>query len=661
MFNWQFEEEPENLPLPVRKERRWGSGAWFLLLFFTVAAAVVIAWRGGQAQLETSEAKLRTEIQTILDLQHEAVQKGDGSLYLSFLTADDGWQMAQLQPIIQQSVASGLSVTRVQQRDDFLWANLTWTDSSGESRQRLVFYQWQNGRWLQAPTDPTFWGPRERHVFDWGMLVLPEADAEWVDDVGLFVSGEIEQLCQRRCLADRLPILVELTEAWGVTAVPGHIRLPSPRLVALDSANQPAPAFYQLLRTRLSEQMTPSVIRFAIPPPNYHNNQTVIDYDQAAREFMADNPDITVELVHLEALPDDLAELAYLYDGAAVAPSVFMVARGDVFDLTDFAAADPAFDALDFYEQIWRGAEWHGRIWFMPIAAQMRVIYYDQEAYQKAGLSMPSLRWSWDEMNADIDRLIAAQPPTSDLQWSYLDTGLDSLYAYAYNWQNPCAGQATVRCNQTLNQAQIAAALGWYGALAGQPGKMPDVTLLMETAVQEKCSSAEQIRLSMDERGRFLLWNTQTTRRQAAIWVDLPMEYERQLLLKSLGITAFPGSDRFDGVTPLWVEGGFVSMHSERPLAVWQWLTYLSTQRPRPRYIPARPSVAEEMGFWHFLPRPLGDVMRSAFPFARPVSLYEKVAINWSQVTAVVDGTLAPEEAAQQQPKVCWFNHVNDQ
>ncbi|GAB4273084.1 MAG: hypothetical protein Kow0080_20260 [Candidatus Promineifilaceae bacterium] len=661
MFDWQFGEEPPDLLPSVSKEKLSGGSIWFLLLLFTAAAAVIITWYGGQTQLEASETKLRTEIQTILDLQYEAVQRGDGALYLSFLTADDGWQMAQLQPIIQQSAASGLTVTRVQQRDDFIWANLTWTDSRGESWQRLAFYQWQNGRWLQAPADPVFWGTRERHHFDWGMLILPEADAEWVDDVGLFVAGKIEQLCYRYCLAGRLPITVELAEDWGITAVPGKVRLPSPRLVALDSDNQPAPVFYQLLEARLTEIFTPAVIRFAVPPPNYHNNQTIIDYDQAAQDFMADNPDITVELVHLEVLPDDLGELAYLYDGAAVAPSVFMVAHGDVFDLTDFAATDPAFNAHDFYEQIWRGAEWHGRIWFMPIAAQMQVIYYDRAAYQNAELPLPSRHWSWEEMNADIDRLIAVQPPTSDLQWSYLDTGLDSLYAYAYNWQNPCAGQVTVRCSPTLNQAQIAAALDWYRSLAGQPGKMADVSLLMDTAVQEECSSIEQTPLTRGDCGRFLLWNIQTTRRQAAIWVDLPMEYERQLLLKSLGVTTFPGFDNIDGVTPLWVEGGFVSMHSKRPLAVWQWLTYLSTQRPRPRYIPARPSVAEEMGFWRFLPRPLGNVMYMAFPYARPVRLDEKVAINWNQVTAVVNCIYTSEEAAQQQPKIYWFRRFNDQ
>jgi ABC-type glycerol-3-phosphate transport system substrate-binding protein len=159
-----------------------------------------------------------------------------------------------------------------------------------------------------------------------------------------------------------------------------------------------------------------------------------------------------------------------------------------------------------------------------------------------------------------------------------------------------------------------------------------------------------------EDRQAILLLNLQGSRRKAAVWVDSPVNYEFYLLLAPVGVVSFPGSDRFDGIMPLWLRGSFISQHSERPLAVWQWLKFLSYQAPAPRFIPARPSVAAEMGYWTILPRPLDDVMRTAFPFARPVTIEEKSMLTWEQVTAVVSGKSTPLQAAQQQPVTIWFN-----
>ncbi len=114
------------------------------------------------------------------------------------------------------------------------------------------------------------------------------------------------------------------------------------------------------------------------------------------------------------------------------------------------------------------------------------------------------------------------------------------------------------------------------------------------------------------------------------------MTYEFNLLLSPVGVVPFPGSDRFDGITPLWLRGSYISQHSEQPLAVWRWLKFLSYQSPASRVIPARPSVAAETGYWTVLPRPLGDVMRTAFPFARPVTIEEQGMLTWEMVTAVL-------------------------
>lgn len=371
---------------------------------------------------------------------------------------------------------------------------------------------------------------------------------------------------------------------------------------------------------------------------------------------MALNPGITIELVELEALPENLSTLALEFDGAAVPPTEAMLAAGQVHDLTDFISSDPDFDKADFYEQIWQGTLWRDRNWFMPVAAEMLNLYYDTTYYRLAGHAEPSSRWTWDEMVQDVSSIVDDQPELNELVWGFLDVGLDSLFSYAYNWNNQCSETATVYCQTPLSTDNVAAALEWYKQLAGQPGQMPDLSGELSDVFSATEMSALETVLG-EERQTLLLLNFQGSRRKAAIWVDSPVNYEFNLLLSPVGVVPFPGSDRFDGITPLWLRGGFISQQSERPLAVWQWLKFLSYQSPAPRFIPARPSVAAEMAYWTVLPRPLSDVMRTAFPFARPVTMEELGMLRWDQVMAVVSGELSAEEAAQDQPAIHWFGY----
>jgi hypothetical protein len=143
-----------------------------------------------------------------------------------------------------------------------------------------------------------------------------------------------------------------------------------------------------------------------------------------------------------------------------------------------------------------------------------------------------------------------------------------------------------------------------------------------------------------DERTHLIV-NWQSSQRQAAIWVDEPVRYEHHLLISGIGVVPFPGRPRFggiaSGVTPLWVHGGFISQQSNHPQAVWSWLAFLS-DRPLNatlRYVPARPSVAGQGNFWEILPRPLGNAMRVAFPFARPVLISEQGLISDEELSEV--------------------------
>jgi hypothetical protein len=653
-FDWHVgEDDNDELPEEVIVAT---SRVVFPLLFVIGTAVILIfiigSWRVGQKQVEQADKMLQDEVQSLLDFQHDAFLQGDGDLFFAGYAPDPAFLSAQLLPTNLAAHRAGLNVTRVRQQNERVWVNVSW-DANGETYQRILFFAQQNNSLTQVASDRTFWGTLVVRELDWGTLEFYAVDQEWATAFETAVSQTIDSLCANECA---LPLTISIVDHYRETAVANHIQLPSPRLIALDENGKPALPFWNLLEQKIADRLTPATIQFVVPRLNNASTPAFLDYEQAAAQFMALYPNIIVELTFLDTISNDLAELTTQFDGAAITPSQAVIAAGLVYDLTDYAKSDSDFDQTDFYEQIWQGVLWQERVWMAPQAAQMRLLFYDTKAYQTAELSTPSLRWTWDEMAQNVSQF-GHQADQNILQWGYLDTGLDSLYSYAYNWNNQCTQTATILCQTPLRPQNVAAALEWYRQMAVDEQSMPNLVEQLPELMGAASLTILNEGMLPDERADFLLSNLQTSGRIAAVWVDTPINYEHQLLLAPIGAVPFPGSDRFDGITPLHVQGNFISQASERPFAVWQWIKFLSYQRPSLRYVPARPSVANEMGFWRTLPLPLGDVMRTAFPFAKPITIEEQTVITLEQVTAVITGELTPSQAANQRNDLIWFNN----
>ena len=604
-----------------------------------ITLLILSGWTFLRRQQERNRQALIESTQAALDLMRDAVADGDGELF--FALQDPGVETfaAQLTPQNLAFYRAGPRITNVEQSDALLHANAVWQEN-GRRYQRILFFSQHGNQPRLTATDPNYWGGSKRKQQSWGRLIYHERDEVWTDEIARFVDAEVKELCSTSCLKDKLPVNLIVRSGFLPTAEPAHIYVPSPRLLGLDETGQPADRFWQVLEQRLTDYLTPATIYFAVPPehmwdinPSYFRR---IDYQAAAEAFMAQNPDIRVELIAIKSFPPQAPELL-AYDGAAFAPTIEMIAGGRVVDLTPFMLSDPAFDHSDFYDQIWQAAIWQERLWMMPQAAQMPLMFYHRGAYQSVEQDEPLIGWTWTEMEEDAIKMIGAQIVTGDrIAWGILDQTFDTLYAFAYNHQSLCAGFESQPCPPPLTHNDIAAALEWYLQLSGEEKVMADPSLL-----------------PAEERNRLLINSLFET----AIWVDEPLYYEHRTAMFPMGVLPFPGSDRFDSSTPLWVTGSFISQESERPLATWQWLKFLSSWPPMPHYrlIPARPSVGEEVDFWTRLPRELAEPMRAAFPFARPVRLQERAIFSWPLIRAMLEGELTPQQAAQKGHDFSWF------
>jgi ABC-type glycerol-3-phosphate transport system substrate-binding protein len=636
-FEWVFAEDAENeaeTPAPPRSGRVRGP-FWFMATAVFAILFLLFFWRSQQQQATQLETALTQRVQATLDEIKAAQAAGDQERFMALLGRDPAWRADQLQPAWQDFYQHDLTATRAHPYQALIQANVTWQEN-GRSYQRLLFFEDERGvpRLMSPPAG--YWGQSRQQPYTWGTLQYGEADEVWREAMATFIEQQLTQLCLAPCPT----LTVSLQPHWSETAAPHTIYLPSPRLVALDEQGQPAPAFWELLAERLADRLALTTIHFAVP-----ETAVPLDYERIAADFMAQEPRIQVEIIRLP-LPQPLTPIPP-FDAIAQTPALDQLQAGQVYDLTPLVESDPTYDTFDYYSQIWAGVWWQERVWLLPQAGQLRLLFYDKGAYAAQELANPSLRWTWEEMAADLTRL------DGEKRWGLLDPGPDLLLAYAYNQAN-CPGRFStndclrplsacdvlvshgnlsqigrIGCDRPLSSAAIIATWHWYLELAAKPG-------LVATPLDTPHMEREQ-----------LLNNWQSAQRQATIWVDEPVNYENRLLLDPLGVVSFPGSGLFDGVTPLWVLGNHISAASKRPYSTWQWLTYLDQQPPnRPRrLVPARHSVAQATGYWGNLPSPLGEAMRTAFPFAQPVHFEEQRLFTREQITAVLNGELAPHEA----------------
>lgn len=642
-FDWHIGEEEGDAPPPTPPTPSGGhpsTGLRALLGAILLAALVLSGFYGGQRWLDEREGDVRDQIQAIVDRQQEAYAQGDGELFFTYQSTDIFWRSAFLQPRNLAFYGEPLTVSRAQLHDEVAWANVQ-AEVNGRLLQRILFFSLQpDGSWLQVPQDPLYWGPVVTRSTPWGTFRLMEIDALWADEIEQFVEHTITTQCRLDCVDPDERWVLTIAPHYEDTAVPRHIHVPSPRLIGLDTDGEPDALFWETLETAVLTAITPATIRFGIPPSEF----PLLDYEQAAAEFMALHPHITVELVPLETAVPNAATIATL-DGAAIFPTEQMLASGLIRPLTTYTYTDPDFDQADFYEQMWQAGCWQGQLWMLPQAGHMRILFYDRGSYEQLGMPEPSLRWTWDEMSRDMDQF--AQGDIGP-EWGLMDTGNDALFSYAYNLNNRDGTTSPAQCIHELTDTEVAATLAWYGEMVGQPGHIPNMTgikLPLPDSIYD------------DQARRTILSNWQSAQRRAVIWVEDPIHYELRVQLSPMGVLPFPGSDRFDGITPLWVQGNVIFMNSQRPFMTWQWLSFLSDQAPsaRFRYVPARPSVATASRYWVTLPKQLGDPMRTAFPFARPVLVSEQDQFTWDQITAVLSGEKTAVEAARMTPPIIWF------
>jgi len=629
-FEWtspESDQEAGQSPPDRPTNKRW---PWMLALLIVLCGCVLVLLY--RASRSVDEELLRA-VELYVEAEKRAVDAGDGTIFFSMQDDDPAWRASQIQLARDLAQTEKIKVTHVQTEGDYVWVTLR-SMMGALPIYRQAFFRRSDARLIHAESDPSFWGPKLTHSYSWGKLRLHRADSEWGEMIGEFVAAQVEALCRDGCVERRQPFTLILSSDYETSATEGEIRIPSPRLIGLNGAGRPSPLFWKRLANELDAHLRPAAIRFAAP-------DEVAGLLQArAAEFTTQHPDISVEIVPLSQLPADLDEMLTAVDGAYLQPTPSLIASAHIHDLTSLAETDPRVELEDFYEPILAATKWRGRLWALPLSAEIRLIYFDEPSFESAALSPENyLSQIWQHtVRPEADQLSALH--TESEGWGFLDSSVHTLYAYAFAQR--CAAESLQPCTEPLSEDDLAAALTWYCAMVVQEGAMPDFASMDE-----------------DER-RFWAVNLLSVPRTVPMWVDLPAFYEHTGQIGDVGVLPLRANvedGAGSGPTPLQLHSGVISRSRENPVAVWKWLTYLSHQRPigPARSIPARHSVAQEIEYWETLPPELRGPMSEAFRVARPVGIVDRAYFGWSALDNLVNGGAEAEALAEQMMETIWF------
>jgi ABC-type glycerol-3-phosphate transport system substrate-binding protein len=319
-------------------------------------------------------------------------------------------------------------------------------------------------------------------------------------------------------------------------------------------------------------------------------------YESLIRAFEEENPDLHVQVVSVNDVlelgpigqieyPDDAAQrLVAAADVVDVGISPETVEQGLVRDLAPLMEADPSFQADDFYPGVLERFRWQGGTWALPMTVNYRLIFYDKDAFDQAGVPYPEAGWSWDDLQAKAEALTEGEGDEVT-RWGFVPAGL--TYWIIRSLAGPLADYDADPPLPRFDDPAAVEAVAWYADLHREAGAMPFF----------EPEEGEEGGLQLPEE------QVLVDQGQAAMWAEIDLSWWLRSQQRNVGVVPFPVDAPDEATTPASPSSLAMSAGTQQPQAAWRWMEYLSRQAAPPlamgiTFLPARPSAAVASGFW---------------------------------------------------------------
>jgi ABC-type glycerol-3-phosphate transport system substrate-binding protein len=250
-----------------------------------------------------------------------------------------------------------------------------------------------------------------------------------------------------------------------------------------------------------------------------------------------------------------------------------------LLNLQPMVELDSKFSVDDFYPAAINPYQNQGQLWAVPKQVDAYMLFYNKRLFDEAGLDYPTADWTWDDFLIAAKQLTRAEKTPQQwgtafrhFNWSILPRIKAAQMRDQYSDDDYIDILGTPR----LDNRALIDAVQWTVDLVHEYGVAPEPTLDLVSAGELPCGFSEGCVAML-----------MTTQRATGVTAS---SGQVDLGVVPLPVTGTPATDYS-------LYGYAVSVETEHPEAVWEWLTYLTYQTSVMEAWPARRSVGDDAVF----------------------------------------------------------------
>ncbi len=154
-----------------------------------------------------------------------------------------------------------------------------------------------------------------------------------------------------------------------------------------------------------------ATISGAVRVSTWESGENLQYWNNAIAAFEAANPGVKITL---ESVPQDYGTKLLAQFASGSAPDVFQVGDGDVAkyqsqgavaDLGPYISGKNGFNIDDLYPAVAAFGQVAGSTYYLTKDYSPLVLYYNKDQFEKAGVAVPSDKWTWDDLVAAAKKL----------------------------------------------------------------------------------------------------------------------------------------------------------------------------------------------------------------------------------------------------------------
>ncbi|MGC9348380.1 MAG: ABC transporter substrate-binding protein [Anaerolineae bacterium] len=337
-------------------------------------------------------------------------------------------------------------------------------------------------------------------------------------------------------------------------------------------------------------------------------------FERLAEEFQRKNKYITVEFVGGRSMFfSQEPEYDVLLLNHQMMP--YLMEQQPLLELNPLISEDEDFALDDFYHSPVEAMSFEGRRFGIPYMADMIVMYYNKDIFDRHNVPYPTVDWTWNDF---LERALPLSDPAAGrFGFAYHQMGsMGSIEPMAMIYQH--GGQLFDDLLDpsmiTINAPQNERALQFYADLIHRHHVAPG-------------PGERQIPFPDEgiEDGNYAMWMGYLSDE----WEDL-----------NVGVAPLPRGQQ--AMTFGSIIGFAISARSENPQASWEWIKFLSEQPP-PGLMPARRSVAESDAMANILDSESLAAAQASLPnlASLPVNVQGELGEQWGIVMQALSGAIA--------------------